>query len=111
MAEKKRQGDLLPTPLPPEGTQVVNDRCVIRTRDGHRLVMVSGIVLSEYAMGDRMAEAYAMVTLVEHDWAHQNDVARAFGCSVRSLRRYQQRFEGGGLVALGHGSGYPKGRR
>jgi transposase len=29
----------------------------------------------------------------------QNDVARAFGRSVRSVRRYQRRFEDGGLVS------------
>jgi len=111
MAEITRQGVLLPTATPPEGTQVVNDRCLIRTQDGHCLVIVSGIVLSQYALGDHMAEAYAMVSLVERGWADQNDVARAFGCSVRTLRRHQRRFEDGGLPALGHVSGYPKGRR
>ena len=58
-----------------------------------------------------MAEAHAMVSLVEKGWADQSDVARAFGCAVRTVRRYQRRFEDGGLSALGHGSGYPKGRR
>jgi len=37
-------------------------------------------------------------------------VARVFGCSARTVRRDQQRFEDGGLTALGCGSGYPKGR-
>ncbi len=111
MAKIARQGELFPTPKPPEGTLVINDRCLIRTQDGHRLVIVSGIVLSQYGRGDHMAEAYAMVSLVEQGWADQNDVARAFGCSERTIRRHQRRFEGGGLSALGQGSGYPKGRR
>jgi len=111
MAKIARQGELFPIPTPPEGTVVINDRCLIRTQDGHRLVIVSGIVLSQYALGDHMAEAYAMVTLFEQGWAEQNDVARAFGCSVRTMRRHQQRYEDGGLSALGHGRGYPKGRR
>lgn len=111
MAEKLRQGEIFPTLGSPEGTQVINDRCLIKTKDGHRVVMVSGIALSQYALGDHMAEAYAMVSLVEQGWADQNDVARAFGCSGRSVRRHQRRFEDGGLSALGHGSGYPKGRR
>ena len=51
-----------------------------------------------------------MVNLVEQGWASQQEVARAFRCSVRTLRRHQQRFEGGGLAALGRQSGYPKGR-
>jgi len=38
-----------------------------------------------------------MVNLVEQGWADQNDVARAFGCAVRTLRRQQRPFEGGGL--------------
>lgn len=111
MAEKARQGEIFPNPEPPEGTVVINDRCLIRTQDGHRVVIVSGIVLSQYALGDHMAEAYAMVTLFEQGWADQNDIARAFNCSVRTVRRCQRRFEDGGLAALGHGSGYPKGRR
>jgi len=57
-----------------------------------------------------MAEAHAMVSLVEQGWADQNDVARAFHCSVRKLRRDQRRFDEGGLAALGQKSGYPKGR-
>jgi hypothetical protein len=66
MAKIAQQGELFPTLTPPEGTVVINDRCMIRTQDDNRLVIVSGIVLSHYALGDHMAEAYAMVTLVEH---------------------------------------------
>jgi hypothetical protein len=79
----------------------INDRCVIRTREGHRVVVVSGVALAQYAVGDRMAEACAMVSLVEQGWADQDDVARAFGCSARTLRRHQRRFEAGGLAAAG----------
>jgi transposase len=111
MARTEVQGELFPETKAPAGTSVVNERCVIRTQDGLRLVIGSGVVLSHYAVGDRMAEAYAMVCLVEQGWADQNDVARAFGYTTRTIRRYQRRFEDGGLSALGHGSGYPKGRR
>jgi len=51
-----------------------------------------------------------MVNLIDQGWADQNDVARVFGCSVRTVRRHQRRFEEGGLAALGHGKGYPAGR-
>jgi transposase len=90
--------------------QVINDRCLFRTQDGHRVVIVSGIILAQYAVGDRMAEAHAMVSLVEQGWADQNDVARAFGYAARTVRRQQRRFEDGGLAALGQGNGYPRGR-
>jgi transposase len=105
-----KSDDLFPDLRNPEGTQIINDRCLVRTQDDHCVVIVSGIVLAQYASADQMAEAYAMVNLVEQGWASQPDVARVFGCSVRTVRRAQRRFEDGGLAALGQGSGYPKGR-
>lgn len=75
------------------------------------MIVVSGVALAQYTVGDRMAEAHAMVSLVEQGWADQNDVARAFGCSTRTVRRHQRRLESGGLSALGRPRGYPKGRR
>ena len=111
MAPREVQGELFPQARLPEGTVFINERCMLRTDDAHRLVLGAGIVLWQYALGDRMAEAYAMVSLVEQGWADQNDVARAFGYSARKVRRDQERFAVGGLAALGHGRGYPKGRR
>jgi len=102
--------DLFPNARNPQGLHVINERCVVRTEDGHRMVIVSGMVLAQYALSDRMAEAHAMVSLVEQGWADQSDVARVFACSVRTLRRHQRRFEDGGLAALGHRGGYPRGR-
>ena len=102
--------DLFPGVQNPPATFVINERCVVRTQDGYRVVSVSGVVLAQYALRDRMAEAHAMVSLVDQGWADQNDVARVFGCSVRTLRRHQRRFEEGGLAALGRADGYPRGR-
>ena len=102
--------DLFPEARNPQGTCVINERCVVRTQDGYRVVSVSGIVLAHYALTDRMAEANAMVSLVDQGWADQNDVARSFGCSVRTLRRDQRRFEDGGLAGLAKDPGYPRGR-
>jgi transposase len=103
-------GDLFPATRNAEGTSVINDRCVVRTRDGYRAVMVAGVSLAHYAVTDRMSEAHAMVNLIDQGWADQNDVARVFGCSVRTVRRNQRRFEEQGLAALGHGRGFPHGR-
>ena len=105
-----RTEDLFPEVHNPEGTQIVNERCMIKTQEGRRVVLVSGIVLASYAVADRMAEAYAMVSLVEQGWASQHQVANAVGRSTRTVRRDQRRFENGGLAALGHGGGYPKGQ-
>jgi transposase len=114
MAAAQDQGELFPSPSTtttgvPE-VVVVNGRVLVRTREGHRLVIAGGVVLSQYAVGDRMAQAHAMVLLVEQGWAEQVDVARAFGCTTRTVRRCQERFESGGLAALGRSRGYPRGR-
>lgn len=102
--------ELFPDFHNPDGLWVVNDRCLVRTQHGHRVVIVSGIILAQYAATDSMAEAHAMISLVEQGWADQNDVARAFGCAARTIRRQQERFDEGGLAALGRKRGYPPGR-
>ena len=106
------QGDLFPTDEASD-TVAINGRCVVRTRDGRRVVLVAGMPVAQYLVGDGLAEAHAMVGLIEQGWADQVDVASAFRRSTRSLRRYQRRFEEGGLAALGRpggSGGYPTGR-
>jgi len=104
-----RERELFPEDGAAGDTIAVNARCLIRTRDGFRLVLVVGAPIAQYTVGDAMAEAHAMVSLVEQGWASQREVARAFGCAPRTVRRCQRRFEEGGLVALGRPRGYPKG--
>jgi DNA-binding CsgD family transcriptional regulator len=50
-----------------------------------------------------------MVTLFESGYADQNDIARCFGYSVRTLRRYQEHLKAGGLSALARPGGRPAG--
>ena len=102
--------DFFPEARNPENIRVINNRCLIRTQDGYCVVMVSGIVLAHYRVTDRMAQAHAMVSLVEQGWADQIEVAEAFDRSARTVRRQQRRFEDGGLAALGATNGYPPGR-
>ena len=102
--------DWFPNVRNPDYVCGINGRCLLRRQDGHCVVLVSGIVLTQYACTDRMAEAHAMVSLVEQGWADQTEVARAFACSARTVRRHQRRFEEGGLGALGRTTGYPAGR-
>lgn len=90
--ESIRQDDLFPDVQNPASLQLINDRCQLRTQDGYRVVLVSGMPWAHYAVGDRMSEAHAMVSLIDQGWADQNDVARAFDYSVRTTRRYQRRF-------------------
>lgn len=112
MSSSTQQGKLFPAEaLAGSPETVINGRCVVRTKDGHRVVLVAGLPMAHFCVSDRMAEAYAMVTLVEQGWAEQAEVAQAFGCSTRTVRRSQRRFEEGGMVALGRSAGFPKGRR
>jgi transposase len=104
------QRELFPPDALPQDAIAINARCLVRTQDGRRVVLVAGMPIAHYAVGDAMAEAHAMVSLIEQGWAEQVDVARAFGRDERSVRRYQRRFEDGGLAALGRPGGYPLGR-
>ncbi len=110
MAETPKQGELFDSAAAGSTTVAVNARCLLRTEQGLRVVFVAGLPMAHFAVGDRMAAAYAMVTMVERGWADQKEVARAFACSARTVRRTQRRFEQGGLAALGRGAGYPRGR-
>ena len=87
-----QQDELLSCPPPPRGTVYVNDRVSFRTEGTQRVISVHGVVFAHYSLEDQGAEAYAMITLWESEYATQTQIARAFGYSARSLRRYQERF-------------------
>jgi len=85
---------------PDDGVVVINERCRKRTLDGHCVVTVAGMTLTQFDESDSLAEMHAMVMLVQQSWAMQKEVAKAFRCSERRVRRLQRRFEAGGLSAL-----------
>jgi transposase len=106
-AMSPEQKKLLTFALPPTGTTIVNDGVLFRTEGTRRVISVHGIVFAHYDVADRAAEAYAMISLFESGYADQNDIARSFGCSTRTLRRYQQRVDVDGLSGLAHPRGRP----
>jgi transposase len=106
MSEQKQ---LLSFPPPPSGTVYVNDQVSFRTEGTERVLSVHGVVFAHYDAEDRVAEAYSMITLWESEYASQIEIARSFGYSARSLRRYQERFAAGGISALVRGPGRPSG--
>jgi len=110
MADPDPQAKLFADAEPRGDTIFINGRCVLRTDGERRVVLVAGIPVAHFDASDRAAEANAMVMLVEHGHAQQTEVARAFGYEVRSVRRFQRRYEDGGLAALLRVPGYPKGR-
>jgi transposase len=75
------------------------------------VISVHGVVFAHYSVADRAAEAYAMITLWESEYATQTQIAGAFGYSARTLRRYQERFEAEGIQALVRKPGRPAGPR
>src|SRR3989449_3879627 len=105
-----QQKELLSIPPSPDGSVFVSDRVSFRTEGTQRVICVHGVVFAHYGVEDRTAEVYAMITLSESGYASQTQLARSFGYSVRSLRRYQERFEAGGVGALVRGPGRPSGR-
>lgn len=102
-----KQQTLLEFYAPPAGVVNVNDRVSIHTQGIRRVVLVHGVIIAHFDVSDHAAEAYAMLTLLDSGYADQKEIARAFECSTRSIRRYEQRFESGGLLTLGRSSGRP----
>ena len=105
-----QQALALPSPAP-SNTVVINARCSLRIEADQRVLVVAGLPVHHYRAEDAVAEAYAMVFLVELGFAQQEDVARAFARSVRTVRRYQRRYAQGGMAALGREEGWRRGRR
>lgn len=100
--------------LPPSTAStavMINGRATLRVEGEQRVVVVAGLPVHHYDVGDAVAEAYAMVFLVDSGFARQHEVARAFGCSVRTVRRHQDRYAAGGMAALATRSGWRPGRR
>jgi len=105
------QEDLIQFAPPPSGIVLVNHHVYFSTEETERVIFVHGVAFAHYDVSDRAAEAYAMVSLFESGYANQKNIARAFNVSARSLRRYQERLEAGGLAALARTDGRPSASR
>ena len=101
----------LALPSPASNTVIINARCSLRIETDQRVIVVAGLPVHHYRAADAVAEAYAMVFLVESGFAQQTEVAQAFARSVRSVRRHQRRYAQGGMAALGREEGWRRGRR
>jgi hypothetical protein len=112
LARRMSTQQALALPLPAaSNTVVINARCSLRIEADQRVIIVAGLPVHHYRAKDAVAEAYAMVFLVESGFAQQTDVARAFARSVRTVRRHQGRYARGGMAALGREEGWCRGRR
>jgi transposase len=97
--------------FPLQDTVVINGRCRLHRNGNQRVVTVEGLPVHHYGSDDVVAEAYAMVFLVDSGFAKQKEVALAFGCSIRTVRRAQRRYALGGMEALTPRPGWRAGRR
>lgn len=95
----------------PSNTTVINARCTLRAEEDQRVVVVGGLPVFHFCASDVVAEAYAMVMLVDSGFAQQTEVARAFSKSERTVRRYQQRYAQSGMSGLEQTEGWRRGRR
>lgn len=92
-------------------TIVINAKCRLLIEGDQRAVTVAGMPFHHFAASDGVAEAYAMVHLADAGFATQAEIARAFGCTERTVRRNQRRYSSGGMAALAVRSGWRAGRR
>src|ERR1017187_3462331 len=92
--------------LASSNTVVINARCALRREEDQCVIVVAGLPVHHYRADDAVAEAYAMVLLVEAGFAQQAEVARAYGRSERTVRRHQQRYAHGGMAGLGREEGW-----
>jgi hypothetical protein len=60
----------LPSPAP-SNTVVINARCSLRSEADQRVIVVAGLPVHHYRVEDAVAEAYAMVFLVESGFARR----------------------------------------
>src|ERR1700687_3031082 len=65
-------------------TVIINARCTLRVQEDQRVIMVAGLPVHHSRADEMVAEAYAMVLLVELGFAQQTQVVRAFGRSKRT---------------------------
>jgi hypothetical protein len=66
----------LPSPAA-SNTVVINARCSLRIEAGQRVIVVAGLPVHHYRAEDAVAEAYAMVFLVESSFAQQTECRSA----------------------------------
>lgn len=109
MRTKSKQIEFsLPVSSSPE-TIAINARCVLRRQGMLRVISVAGLPMHHWAADDHLGESYAIVNLLQCGYARQTEIARAFGCTTRTIRRLQRRYEMAGASGLGRNSGRPVG--
>jgi len=79
---------------------VVNERCLIYEVEGIRSVMVSGVPVYRYVVGERTEEHMFVVQAQQLGFASQQELADALGVSRRTIARIVKRYAEGGVSGL-----------
>lgn len=94
----------LPVPFPadesPSKIVHINARAQIHSEGDLRALVVGGIPILHWSVGDVASESYAKVILVREGFAKATEVAQAFGCNRMTVYRAEARFDEMGLVGL-----------
>jgi len=94
----------LPVPFPadesPSKIVHINARAQLHHEGDVRALVVGGIPLLHWSVGDVASESYAKVILVRDGFAKATEVAQAFGCNRMTVYRAEARFDEKGLAGL-----------
>lgn len=93
-----------------DGRTSINTFLWFVDRDGYRVVFCRHEPIYRVALDDVRHLRQVAVALRQSELATQEEIARAFGCSVATLRRWERRFQKDGLDGLDdqHSSGRPR---
>ena len=101
---------LFPPPQLPEGTTSINERAWFVDHDGWIHVFHLGIPIYRFDRDDMLTHRYVCVQLRNGGHATQEEVAAAFGHSLRSQARWERKYNDASLPGLADGrpSGRPR---
>lgn len=98
----------LPQPTPWTGIEV-SSRCQIHQQGDTRIVVVNGVPMYSYAVGDRAAEELWVAQCYALGYATVKELSRALGYSGSKVHRLRARYQAGGMEALRGRKRGPKG--
>src|SRR5215831_17621393 len=100
LAPRMSAQQALPLPSPtPSNTVVINARCSLRTEADQRVIVVAGLPVHHYRAGDEVAEAYAMVFLVQSGFAQQRMWRGRLAGRCAPFGASKKRYAHGGMAA------------
>ena len=98
MTQHAQNTTLFPASSSPE--TYINSLCHIYDEGQHRVVMVGGLPMFRYDLGDRAAEAVVVAQMLEAGFAQPGQLAVALQRGVATIHRYRQQYLAGGVQGV-----------